>query len=254
MKKTIVVNLFAGPGAGKSTGACSVYSAVKMNGIDCEYVSEFAKDKVWEHNDAVMKCQFYISGKQAFKISRVYGKVDVIITDSPILLGAFYGEKTSEKLKEAIVEEYSKYNNLNIFIERCKEYNPNGRMQTKEEALEIDKKIKEMLDKYKIDYTTVRGDLSGYVDIVKMIDLALTNSNAEEQLTDEVIEKFGGIKLEEGWRLLNHAVTNNGIDSGVVKFNEHDNTWIYSDYRNRVYGIKTVAELLNLLSLIGFVL
>lgn len=37
-KKTLVVNLFAGPGAGKSTGAAYIFSKLKMLGYDCEYV------------------------------------------------------------------------------------------------------------------------------------------------------------------------------------------------------------------------
>ena len=55
MKKSIVVNLFAGPGAGKSTGATYIFSKLKMLGIDAEYVSEFAKDKVWEENERVLE-------------------------------------------------------------------------------------------------------------------------------------------------------------------------------------------------------
>lgn len=68
----MVVNLFAGPGTGKSTGAAYIFSKLKMKGFDCEYVSEFAKDKVWENNDEVFKSQFYITGKQVFKIKRCY--------------------------------------------------------------------------------------------------------------------------------------------------------------------------------------
>ena len=48
MKNTIIVNLFGGPGTGKSTGAAYIFSQLKLAGIDCEFVSEFAKDKVWE--------------------------------------------------------------------------------------------------------------------------------------------------------------------------------------------------------------
>ena len=133
-KNTIIVNLFAGPGAGKSTGAAYVFAKLKLAGIDCEYVSEFAKDKVWENNSEVFKNQFYITGKQSFKISRCFGKVDVIITDSPIALGAVYAD--TEGLKLASLQEFNKYekNNLNVFIERKKKYNPNGRNQTEEEA------------------------------------------------------------------------------------------------------------------------
>ena len=43
MKNTLLVNLYAGPGAGKSTGAAYIFAKLKMAGIDCEYVSEYAK-------------------------------------------------------------------------------------------------------------------------------------------------------------------------------------------------------------------
>ena len=42
----LVVNLTGAPGAGKSTGAAYVFSQLKMRGINCELVTEYAKDKV----------------------------------------------------------------------------------------------------------------------------------------------------------------------------------------------------------------
>ena len=89
-KQTKIINLFGGPGSGKSTGAAYIFAKLKLAGVDVEYVSEFAKDKVWENNKEVFKCQMYVSGKQMFKITRCYGKVDIIITDSPFVLGAIY--------------------------------------------------------------------------------------------------------------------------------------------------------------------
>lgn len=167
MKDTLVVNLFAGPGAGKSTGAAYVFSELKLRGIDCELVTEFAKDKVWEDNKEVFKNQFYITGKQSFKISRCYGKVDFIITDSPILLGSIYTD--SDKFKDAVIEEFNKYNNLNIFIDRVKAYNPNGRNQTEEESKEIDNNLKEFLYKNNIDFISVPGNEAGYGRIIEEI-------------------------------------------------------------------------------------
>lgn len=52
--KTICVNFFSGPGAGKSTLAAYVFSKLKMMGVNCELVSEFAKDKVWEKNNEAL--------------------------------------------------------------------------------------------------------------------------------------------------------------------------------------------------------
>lgn len=170
-KNTIIVNLFAGPGAGKSTGAAYIFSKLKLAGIDCEYVSEFAKDKVWEKNDEVFKNQFYITGKQSFKISRCFGKVDVIITDSPIALGALYAPVEQPMLRAACLEEFEKYHryNFNIFINRVKAYNPNGRNQTEGEAKEIDGKTSKFLEDNKIPYIKVDGNEKGYDQVVDLV-------------------------------------------------------------------------------------
>lgn len=54
MRKPIVVSLYAGPGAGKSTLAAYTFSKLKMLGVNCELVTEFAKDKVWEKNNTAL--------------------------------------------------------------------------------------------------------------------------------------------------------------------------------------------------------
>lgn len=168
MKKSIVINLFAGPGAGKSTGATYIFSKLKMAGVDAEYVSEFAKDKVWEENERVFHNQFYITGKQAWKIARCNGKVDVIITDSPILLGAMYCEDNPD-LIPGIKYEFKKYDNLNFFIERVKKYNPNGRNQTLDEAKKIDKETLKFLDSCGESYAVIDGSQDGYDKAVNLI-------------------------------------------------------------------------------------
>ena len=69
--KTLICNLFAGPGAGKSTMMAAVFAELKWRGIDCEMVTEYAKDKVWEGSPHVLDCQPYIFGKQSFRIHRM---------------------------------------------------------------------------------------------------------------------------------------------------------------------------------------
>lgn len=178
-KKTLVVNLFAGPGAGKSTGAAYIFSKLKMDGYDCEYVSEFAKDKVWENNGEVFKSQFYITGKQVFKIKRCCGKVDIIITDSPIAIGAQYLKDNEVMLGHAILEEFGKYNNLNLFINRVKKYNPNGRNQTEDEAKEIDERMKWWLQLHDIPFELIDGNEEGYKTAVELIERVIKNDELQ---------------------------------------------------------------------------
>lgn len=172
MKDTLIVNLYGGPGTGKSTGAAYLFSKLKMAGVDAEYVTEFAKDKVWEESTEAFKCQFYITGKQAFRISRCFGKVDVIVTDSPIMLGKIYADLIGRQaLGNACVEEAKRYegNSMSIVLNRVKPYNTNGRNQTEAEANGIDEVVRCMLKNYKIPFSVVNGDLEGYDTIFGMV-------------------------------------------------------------------------------------
>ena len=90
MGKTIVINLFAGPGCGKSTTASGVFSELKRIGVNCEYVQEYAKDLVWGKNFKALSNQIHVYGEQHNRIFRLKGEVDVIITDSPPVMGMVY--------------------------------------------------------------------------------------------------------------------------------------------------------------------
>ena len=175
-RQTLIVNLFGSPGTGKSTCAAYIFALLKMQGISCEYVSEFAKDKVWEQNMKIFENQFYITGKQSWKIARVFGQVDVIVNDSPILTGAVFTNK--KYLKYAIVEEFMSYgnNNLNILLQRQHEYDPTGRNETEEEAKEVDKRLLDMFqlkdiesDYECIPYVNIPATQDGCNTIVELI-------------------------------------------------------------------------------------
>ena len=169
--QTIIVNLFGAPGAGKSTGAAYIFSKIKMAGVNAELVTEFAKDKVWEESKEVFNNQIYIFGKQSFKISRVMNKVDVIITDSPIILSSFYNsdEMIQEELDALVMKTFNSYNNMNYFIERVKPYQEKGRFQTEAESDQIADEVSTLLDEKEVDYEVIAGDTEGYDYIVEQI-------------------------------------------------------------------------------------
>ena len=160
----LVINLFAGPGVGKSTTAAKVFAELKMKGINCEMALEFAKDKVWEESFRTMDDQIYIFGKQFHRIWRLKDKVDVIICDSPLPISIVYDKDNSEAFHTLIMEQFNKFANVNYYIERSTDYQESGRVQTKEEAEKVDKIVLDVLNKYNIKYKNINID--GASDVI----------------------------------------------------------------------------------------
>ena len=134
--KQKVINFFAGPGAGKSTTATGVFSLLKMHNVNCEYVPEYAKDLAWEGRLHDVESETIIQ-EQFNRMTRLIGKVDYIITDSPLLMNAAYAPHLTNECK-AMFDEFL---NINYFVERDKPFNPKGRMHTLEQSTKMDRKI-----------------------------------------------------------------------------------------------------------------
>lgn len=169
----IVVNLFGGPGAGKSTGAAYVFSKLKMAGVNVELVTEFAKDIVWEETEIPLQNQAYVFGNQSYRISRLAGKVDVAVTDSPILLSCHYGKNEPDVFKEAVLAKFNENENINFIIRRVKPYNQIGRIHTEEESDKISDELVAMLTKYHIPFMSLAGTQKNYDAIVEEVIDAL---------------------------------------------------------------------------------
>lgn len=145
-----VVNIYAGPGAGKSTLATGLFSSLKFDARNVEYVSEYAKDITWEERGpSVFKSQEYIFAQQYHRMERLVGKVDFMITDSPILLGLAYvpSDYSLKSLENLVYEADSQYESISFFLKRSKKYIQAGRSQTFLEAEKLDEKIREILHK-----------------------------------------------------------------------------------------------------------
>ena len=154
--QTTIVNLFAGPGAGKSTTAAGVFHLLKKAGIECEYIPEFAKDLTWEGRHYALGVQPYIFGKQMKNLVKVIGKVKYAITDSPILLSYIYaGEEYPQSFKDSVVDIFKTMNNRNFFIRRGETYSELGRNQTREESEKIDEEVLDLLVRNEITVTMV---------------------------------------------------------------------------------------------------
>lgn len=155
MNKTLHVNLYGGPGAGKTTSMAHIFALLKWRGYECEMAPEYAKDKVWEGNLGVLDNQMYIFSKQLQRSWRVKDKVQVIISDAPLLNSILYDAENSSDFHNLILKKYNEYDNYNIFLNRNdKKYSENGRIQSYEEAQQLDKKILQIFSDFSIPYYT----------------------------------------------------------------------------------------------------
>lgn len=138
----IVINFFAGPGAGKSTLAAGLFYNLKLRGINAELALEFAKDLTWEKRFEALGMQQYVFGEQYYRLKRLEGKVDVVVTDSPLLLSRVYRpEKLTEGFVDMVGDSVNEFHNVNFVVERSKTYLAAGRNQTEREARDLDDRI-----------------------------------------------------------------------------------------------------------------
>ena len=175
MKKTLFVNLFGGPSTGKSTLCASIFSELKRKGVDCEMALEYVKDLVWEESFEKIKNQVYIFGKQQNRLFRLDGKVDVVITDSPLLNSIVYYKGNNPHFSDVVMFEFKKLNSLNYYLVRTFEYVDNGRMHSLEQAKQVDRDYKELIEYNKIEYAQLEAGITNLDRIVNDIMEILNN-------------------------------------------------------------------------------
>lgn len=155
-KQTVVVNCFAGPGAGKTTCAWEIASELKKHGIEAEYVGEYAKELVWDGNskllDGSLQSQQQLYDVQNHRVHRLLGKVDVVVTDSPAILSAMYLKQPNAEFESKIIKDFMLQHNFNLFINRGDTFQQTGRIHNLEESKAIDKQIKNLLENNNIYY------------------------------------------------------------------------------------------------------
>lgn len=171
-KDALVVNLFGGPGVGKSTTAAGVFCLLKLCDVDCEIITEYAKDLVWEERAKTFKDQQYLFAKQHHRLWRVRDKVDVVVTDCPLMLSPIYGERYnvgSPAFDANVIDIVGGFKNFNVVLTRTKKYNCNGRNETEDQAKEVDEMIKRSLEGNKMPWVDIPGNFQGINEVAKVI-------------------------------------------------------------------------------------
>jgi len=194
---TLFVNLFGGPDAGKSTTAAAVFYLLKREHIVSEYISEYAKDRVW-HGDGHTLGQYqeYVHAKQEQRYARLEGKVAVAVSDAPPLMGLVYGRHMEfQEWNDYVYAAFMRHWNLNIFLRRPadKPYQEQGRLQKEEDALALDDLILRLLATH-VSFYTVDADDTAPQTILRFIHRELRGDVDDSRAA----EPHGEVSPEHG--------------------------------------------------------
>ena len=175
-----IVNIFGGPGIGKSTIAAGVTYQLKKNHISCDQPYEFPKLLAWDENHSAIQDQLYVLANQHRGIVKSYGKVDYIVLDSPILLSLTYrsyykgidypSSLYGESFDKMVLDVFNQYDNINIVLQRADGvHNDMERYQNLEESKELDRVIEHSLIDNHIPFHSVKVGDNTVDEIIKLI-------------------------------------------------------------------------------------
>jgi len=164
-----VINCFGGPGTGKSTTAAGLFFLLKVGYHESELALEYAKYLVWSKRVGVFDEQNYIFAKQTHRLHILKDQVDYAVTDCPLLLASVYGSHLSQSFQDYVAETFNSYENVNIYLNRVKDFRPKGRFQDEAGADEISVKVKKLMIDLKIPFTEIDATPKAPWEIYKMV-------------------------------------------------------------------------------------
>jgi adenylate kinase family enzyme len=194
MNKTFVINIIGAPGVGKTTISALLFAKLKLCGYVCEYVQEYAKKLVWMKDFDTLNNQYHVTKKQFELLQQINGHVDFIVTDGPLIHGIYYNKYNKDnisnidKTEKYILDCFSKFNNINIVLDRIsRKYETEGRIQSEDEAKDIDIVLKHLLKINSIEYNSYPSEEKSIQNIIefiiKFIQKNINNSNIMEENT-----------------------------------------------------------------------
>lgn len=152
------INLYGGPGIGKSTTAALIFAELKLLGYNVEITHEYAKELVYEGinlTKADQAMQYRILMEQVRRELIFQNKVDFLISDSPLLLNAYYnGDPGAIHL----ARWNEKPKDLHFYLVRSHEhFESKGRSHSEKQSLSIDSNMQKFLEQNGVKLIEVSG-------------------------------------------------------------------------------------------------
>lgn len=158
------INLYGAPSSGKTTLAGQLFGELKSNKINVVFVQEYAKELVYLGQDMRTLDEaerIVILGEQFRREKMFKDKVDVLITDSPMILTAYYHRDPTGKenwdYALDIVKRHLSKDEIHIWLEPTNGYEIEGRSHTEEQSSKINQEMKDYLQNVGIDFYLING-------------------------------------------------------------------------------------------------
>lgn len=150
-----MVNIMGEPCSGKSALAHRIFYYLKKRQKSVAFVSEFAKDLTWEGRFEALGCQPYVLGEQLLRTERVYGKVDIVVCESPLILSVLYNNNYGDLLNKFAIESFKQYDGMNFLCTRNWPFEQKGRNQNETQCAALREKLIDTLRDEQIDFSQV---------------------------------------------------------------------------------------------------
>lgn len=202
---TVVINLFGGPGIGKTTTANRLVGSLKISDIDAVYISEYIKELIYKVNserisdvdrketskllDGSLYSQSCIFQRQKEMLDIHVDQVPVLVTDSPLPLNIIYLKDCSDSYRADVLRCFNEeYINVNIVLERDPNaiFQTEGRIHNKYESIEKDKEIIKFLKDNDINY--IRFPVNDIDSMVNYIKAAINQSKGISAVSEQIVD------------------------------------------------------------------
>jgi hypothetical protein len=136
---TLLINLYGAPCSGKSVKMLQLAVVGKMRRVFCELSAEVAKEYVVQHIPITRDIQLQLTAEQFRRTRCFVGHVEVLVTDAPPLIGAFYAgyrEMADVTALEKLFAQYdadlraAAHQVINVYMWRNHPYDEAGRLES----------------------------------------------------------------------------------------------------------------------------
>ena len=166
----LLVNFTGQPGAGKSTIASGVFNILKRRNWNVELITEYTKELILQNDQWSLSDELIVFTEKYTRVKRME-KVDIVITDSPLINSVVYGNAQFGDIGSVFFEHVSKkFDSLYIIVEPVVKYIPFGRMPDQEQAKKAGNDIISILNKMNAPIHIVDGDEIGQYNAASIVE------------------------------------------------------------------------------------